>query len=226
METNASLNGQILFCGVLSRARAEEPFTLSGGNITAYMDGLDAFLDAVNDAADQNDTQQLQVLLCSKGANSEGLQEGILVFTRENGAHLLTLPCDSICKTESTITADACGLRLCIYQASANAHTALCSEIDGLESARRMLQMIKASAAQLASQQAVYSAMILRCERTISRIAAMEHNLACGAGRIHDLEMAREFMRYAREQIYAEARLLVEAQGRHRISEVLALLTL
>ncbi|MEG1105074.1 MAG: hypothetical protein RSD78_09575, partial [Oscillospiraceae bacterium] len=63
MKNFAASNEQLLFSGVLSSAVAKAPFILSGGNITAYLDGLDAFLDEISSVAAAHNEEKLRLYL-------------------------------------------------------------------------------------------------------------------------------------------------------------------
>ncbi|MEF9976699.1 MAG: hypothetical protein RR754_08035 [Oscillospiraceae bacterium] len=225
MENFAASNEQLLFSGVLSSAVAKAPFILSGGNITAYLDGLDAFLDEISSIAAAHNEEKLRLYLGCDNAKCGRLHSGVLIFTQNNGYHLLNLACDSPCKTESIICANSDGLQLRVYNITdVNYHAP--NKIVNLENAYHVLALIKAASTDLACARSICSAIVSHCERTCGRILSMQQSLTSKPLHIADIERARDFMVLARKQIYAEANLFVMAHGQHKIIDVLTLLTM
>ncbi|MEG0650363.1 MAG: hypothetical protein RR764_11070, partial [Oscillospiraceae bacterium] len=206
-------------------AVAKAPFILSGGNITAYLDGLDAFLDEISSVAAAHNEEKLRLYLGCDNAKCGRLHSGVLIFTQNNGHHLLNLACDSPCKTESIICANTDGLQLRVYDITdVNCHAP--NKIVSLENAHHVLALIKAASTDIACERAICSAIVSHCERTCGRILNMQQSLTSQPLHIADIERAREFMVLARKQIYAEANLFVMAHGQHKIIDVLTLLTM
>lgn len=203
--------------------------TFSGGNLEAYLDGLDDLLSNISQAASAGDNEKLLSLGIDQGngkSDSENLRLAVQNFTKENAERLLNtensnsgnsgrnfelvLSDGNITVNISAISGQSLGLQ----------NSSILSQDD----ARKATEALKDAVKSVASQRGDMGALYNRLEHTMNSLSNMEVNLTDSLSRITDTDMAEEMMTLVKEKLLAQVSMFAMAQANQRPSQVLSLL--
>lgn len=203
-----------------------DAFTITGGNIKAYLDGLNSYLDEIDAAALANDNEKLNLLLGENTAglsNAQWLAQGVTQFTKENGAALLNSGTNGTRESVAITMKDG---RLTIAAASIDRSTLGLkgTNIKTQEGAEKAMEALKNAGKEMAARRSDVGTLYNEYQRTTSRLARMEENLTDSLSRITDADIAKEMMIYVKEQVLAQASMFVMAQGRVQAEDILKML--
>lgn len=206
-----------------------DTIVFNGGNLNAFLDGIDKLLVDISDAVKANNNDKLLSLGIDRGngkTDKENLQSAITLFTRNNAKRLLnsadgssnsngsqyklTLSDGEITVEIGKISGASLGL----------GNTDILTQENGKKAQDAIKNAIKDVSAKLGSIGATYN----RLEHTINNIANMEENLTNSLSRITDADMAQEMMILAKEKLLAQSSMFVMAQANQEPEQVLALL--
>lgn len=210
-------------------AGLSEELTFSGGNLEAYLDGLDNLLSDISLAASSQDEEKLLSLGIDRSngkTDSENLRLAVQSFTKDNAERLLN--------TENS-TSGFGGRSFELVLSSGNI-TVNISELNsstlGLqgtnlrtqEDAQKASDALKDAIKSVASSRGDMGALYNRLEHTTNSLSAMEENLTESLSRITDTDMAKEMMTLVKEQLLAQVSMFAMAQANQRPSQVLSLI--
>lgn len=201
----------------------EETITMEGGNLEAYLDALDTFLNDISVAAQNGDALKLAELgVDSEGADQERLQKAVIEFTKKNGQALLSTPGGS--GENATIILSGGDIKVNLLYSNTEDLGLRGTNISDAASAGQALDAVKNASGIVMKQRSHYGAVSNRLEHTISLIDTMSENLESAVSRIVDADMAKEMMEFVRSKAMAQAAMFVMSYASHEPEQILQLL--
>ncbi|MEG0763916.1 MAG: flagellin [Oscillospiraceae bacterium] len=225
MGEKAAFKSENLFCFNSVTQHDSLNVSLKGGNLTAYLEGLDEFIGYINDAAKQSDRVKLDELLGedTKELNDkERLHLAVLNFTLTKGKKLLCRKNSAYLDTEVQIKDGNISIVTTVKEKQEPKIQN--KNIVTQEDARFELDNIKKTSKELSSRRADICMLYSRYQNTLKKVQNMEENLSAPLSNIQVEDAAKLFMMYTREQVLAQASIFIMAQGKHQMSDVLSLL--
>lgn len=200
-----------------------EKIVFEGGNLDAYLDALDAFLNDVSAAARDGNTLKLAELgVEGDGSNQEKLQKALLEFTKKNGQELLSTPGGS--GQKASIILSGGDIRVNLLYSDTEDLGLRGTNISDAANAGQALDAVKNASSIVIKQRAHYGAVSNRLEHTVSFIDTMLENLESAVSRIVDADMAKEMMEFVRSKAMAQAAMFVMTYASHEPEQILQLL--
>ena len=208
---------------------AGESIVFQGGNLDAFMNGLDQLLIQISDAAKANDNDKLLSLGIDRDngkTDQENLKIAITDFTKENAQRLLNSSDGNINPngTQYKLTLSDGEITVDIGKINGESLGLNNTDILNRENAKNAQDAVKKAINNVSSQRGSIGAAYNRLEHTISNIANMQENLTSALSRILDADMAQEMMILTKEKLLAQTSMFVMAQANQEPDQVLALL--
>lgn len=203
---------------------AEGETVISGGNLSAYLDGLDKLLADISQAAKKNDTEALKALgidSVSGASDKEKLHQAIEKFTAEQGQALLN---SEGVQGDYKITISNGGVKISGGVVPKGAFGLEGTSIATQEGAQNAMDTLKDAMKNVSKSRAEYGAMMNRIEHTLNNISSMENNLSDSISRIADADMAKEMTNYTKSQILMQVAQAMMAQANGNSKDTAAFL--
>lgn len=198
-----------------------ETISFSGGNLEAYLDGLDGLLSQISIAARQGDTLALEKLGISSLdglSDSEKLHSAIIQFTKENAELLLRRSASGGASSEDgsdqfTVIISGGTISIQFQQATSDKLGLTGTSLKDAASSEKALDAIRKAMSTVSGYRSGMGAAQNRLEHTINSINRMEENLTASVSRITDADMAKEMMNYVKASVLSQVAMYTMAHA-------------
>lgn len=209
-------------------ATGGKTYTLSSGELNAYLDSLDSFLEKISLASKNDDNIVLLSLGIDKTdglTDKERLSLAVSNFTKEAfadhvaldggrpaqaGDYSLSLNGGAVTVKGAKVSDESLGLKD--------------SNILTQEDAGKAMTAVKDAINKVSKQRGEYGATMNRIGYTLNNLASMQVNLSESISRITDADMAKEMMNFTREKALEQAAMFALSQANQRPYQVISLL--
>lgn len=207
-----------------SKTSEMEGIVITGSNLNAYLDGLDAYLMDIARAAQDGDKEKLTALGVdlNLATDEEKVQKAVLEFTKNNAEKLLSTPGGG----GETVSIHLSGgnVQISLLYSDTKDLGLAGTDIKTAANAGKALEAVKNASSIVSKQRAQYGAISNRLEHSINLISTMEQNMEEALSRIVDADMAKEMMEFVRGQALQQAAMFVMTYATQEPQQVLQLL--
>lgn len=203
--------------------------TYQGGNLEAFLDGLDDYLLKISNAAridDQDTLLSLGIDTTNGKSHSDNLRDAVNKFTQENAGKLLNSPGADKAGTGNQYEIILSGGNIIIQMPKIDEKALGLGDTDLLSqsNASSAADAVKEAIKKISSWRGEAGANYNRLEHTMNSLSNMEVNLTDALSRILDTDMAKEMMVFVKEKALAQAAMFAMAQANQEPQKVLSLL--